>query len=210
VKEAKKFLIFFCIVLQQYGCKNKVENSIKTSIYLQDSIYKITFDKPLELDTFYSWRDEGCHGCDDYNKICFSKSVFPIEMKSGMLFKNFADSSYRFIIEHNYHFKCKSSYSFELSKRIRKNRLIYLKQTFAEADTLFMKNIKLNNYDIRVEAYKARKIKSFSEWNYFITANSVIDSNFISFTADCQSKNCDGFIERFEKVINSLEIERVK
>jgi len=204
------FLILMLVMFYLVSCKNEQKDTIETVFFTQDSLYKITFDKPLELDTFYSWDKGGCYGCDDSRKYCFSKSKFPVEMQSGLFFNNFADSTYRLIIEHIDHFKCKSTYNFELSPRIRKNRLTDLKNRYAEADTLFIENIKLNNTETRIEAYKIKTSKSALVCNYTVSAWSVIDSNFIQITADCRSKNCDGFISRFEKTIKSIKIERYK
>ncbi len=204
------FLILMLVMFYLVSCKNEQKNTIETVFFTQDSLYKITFAKPLELDTFYSWDKGGCYGCDDKNKNCFSKSKFPIEKISGMVSNDYADSTYRLIIEHIDHFKCKSTYNFELSPRIRKNHLTDLKNRYAEADTLFIENIKLNNTETRIEAYKTKDHESDSNWRYFVHAISEIDSNLIVFTADCKSKNCDGFINRFEKTIKSIKIERFK
>lgn len=204
------FLISILVITCLFGCKNEQEDTIETVFFTQDSLYKITFDKPLELDTFYAWRKEGCYGCDNIRKYCFSKPKFPLEMQSGLLFNNFVDSTYRLTIQHIDHFKCKSNYDFKLSPRIRKNRLTDLKNRYAEADTLFIENIKLNNTETRIEAYKIKKSKSMPDWSYNIKAWSVIDSNFIQITADCRFQNCDGFIDRFEKTIKSIKIERYK
>lgn len=204
------FLIIMLVMFYLDSCKNEQKNTIETVFFTQDSLYKITFDKPLELDTFYSWYKGGCYGCDDENKYCFSKSKFPIEKISGMVFNDYADSTYRLIIEHIDHFKCKSTYNFELSPRIRKNHLTDLKNRYAEADTLFIENIKLNNTETRIDAYKIKETESDSNWRYYVHAISEIDSNIIDFTADCKSKNCDGFIERFEKTMKSIKIERYK
>ncbi|MFA9214566.1 MAG: hypothetical protein ACEQSR_12075 [Candidatus Methylacidiphilales bacterium] len=192
------------------GCKNEQKDTIETVFFTQDSLYKITFDKPLELDTFYAWRKEGCYGCDDSRKYCFSKSKFPVEMQSGLLFNNFADSIYRLITEHIDHFKCKSTYNFELSLRIRKNLLTNLKAASFDADTLFIDNVRSNLNVTNIYGYKTKTYESDSNWRYAVHAITEIDSNLISFAADCRSKNCDGFIDRFEKTIKSIKIERYK
>lgn len=204
------FLISMLVISFLFSCKNEKKDTVQTVFFTQDSLYKITFDKPLELDTFYSWRKAGCYGCDDYQRNCFSKKTFPLEMQSGMLFNDYADSTYRLIIEHIDHFKCKSYYDFELSPRIRKNLLDNLKRFNFDVDTLFIENIKSNNFNNRIKAYKTKENESDSNWRYFVQALTVIDSNVIAFTADCKSKNCDGFIKRFEKTMKSIKIEKYK
>jgi hypothetical protein len=204
------FLISILAITYLFGCKNEQKDTVETVFFTQDSLYKITFDKPLELDTFYAWDKGGCYDCDDLKKYCFSKSKFPIEKISGMVFNDYADSTYRLIIEHIDHFKCKSTYNFELSPRIRKNLLINLKRLNFDADTLFIENIKSDNNETRIEAYKTKDHESDSNWRYFVHAISEIDSNLIVFTADCKSKNCDGFINRFEKTMKSIKIDRFK
>ena len=152
------FLISILVITFLFSCKNEKKDTVETVFFTQDSVYKITFDKPLELDTFYSWDKGGCYDCDDENKNCFSKSKFPIEKISGMVFNDYADSTYRLIIEHIDHFKCKSTYNFELSPRIRKNLLVNLKRLNFDADTLFIENIKSNNNETRIEAYNLSSI----------------------------------------------------
>lgn len=205
------FLMSILAITFLFSCKNEKKDTVETVFFTQDSLYKITFEKPLELDTFYSWRKEGCYGCDDYQRICFSKSTFPVEMQSGMLFDNYADSTYRIIIQHiDHYYKCESSKDLKLSPIIRKEFISQLKATNESADTLFLKEINISNFHTRVNAFKTKRTKSDVEWRYFIDATSIIDSNLFSFTADCRSKNCDGFINRFEKTIKSIKIERYK
>jgi len=50
------------------ACTNELENSNKIYFYTQDSLYKISFDKPIELDTFYSWLDYDDNACSDEHK----------------------------------------------------------------------------------------------------------------------------------------------
>lgn len=48
------FLISMIPISFLFSCKNEKNYTVETVFFTQDSIYKITFDKPLELDTFYS------------------------------------------------------------------------------------------------------------------------------------------------------------
>src|SRR6478609_521126 len=83
-----------------FACTNHSKEVVEYTFYTQDSLYKITFDKPLELDTFYSWMDEDDNACSDEHKYRFSKKNFPIEMETGFFQLTYADSTYRLTLKH--------------------------------------------------------------------------------------------------------------
>jgi hypothetical protein len=69
----KYFLILMFVMFYLVSCKNEQKNTIETVFFTQDSLYKITFDKPLELDTFYAWEDMDDNAGSDGFKYRFSK-----------------------------------------------------------------------------------------------------------------------------------------
>ncbi len=207
------FLISMIPISFLFSCKNEKNYTVETVFFTQDSIYKITFDKPLELDTFYCWKDEDDNSGSDEFKYRFSKKNFPAQRETGFIWDSFADSTYRFTISHNNNFNHKSTLDYNNDSVIiqLKNRIVDKTKTCRELiDSLNVKKISINNQIYAIYNCKIKENYKNGYWTYYCVAYTVIDTNFIAFTADCRSKNCDGFIERFEKTIKSIKIERYK
>lgn len=207
------FLILMFVIFYLGSCKNEQKDTIETVFFTQDSIYKITFDKPLELDTFYAWEDIDDNAGSDEFKYRFSKKSFPAQRETGFIWHSFADSTYRFTISHNNNFNHKSTRDYNNDSVIiqLKNRIVDKTKTYRELiDSLNVKKISVNNQIYAIYNCKIKESYKNGYWTYYCVAYTVVDSNFIAFTADCRSQNCDGFIERFEKTIKSIKIERYK
>lgn len=207
------FLISILAITCLFGCENEKKDTVETVFFTQDSLYKITFDKPLELDTFYSWEDMDDNSASHEYKYRFSEKSYPSQQETGFLWTSFADSTYRFTIMHNRNFYWKTLRDFNNDSSILqlKNRLEY-RTLIGEItiDSLEVKKIVINNQAYAISKYKQNENYKNGYWTYYLVAYTVVDSNFISFTADCRSKNCDGFFDRFEKTIKSIKIERFK
>jgi len=205
------FLISILVITFLFSCKNEKKDTIETVFFTQDSLYKITLDKPLKLDTFYCWKDEDDNSGSDEFKYRFSKKNFPAQRESGFIWDSFADSTYRFTVSHNNDFYHKSFLDFNNDSNIvqLRNRIVY--KSFEDRimiDSLNVKKIIVNNQTYAT--YNCKKFENYKNgyWTYYFVAYTVVDRNFIAFTADCRSKNCDGFINRFEKTMKSIKIER--
>jgi hypothetical protein len=207
------FLISMFVMCYLVSCKNEQKDTIETVFFTQDSLYKITFDKPLEFDTFYAWEDIDDNSASHEYKYRFSKKSYPSQQETGFLWTSFADSTYRFTIMHNRNFYWKTLRDFNNDSSIvqLKNRLEY-RTLIGEItiDSLEVKKIVINNQAYAISKYKQNENYKNGYWTYYLFAYTVVDSNFISFTADCRSQNCNGFIDRFEKTIKSIKIERFK
>lgn len=207
------FLISMFVIFYLGSCKNEQKDTVETVFFTQDSLYKITFDKPLELDTFYAWEDIDDNAGSDEFKYRFSKKNFPAQRETGFIWHSFADSTYRFTISHNNNFNHKSTLDYNNDSVIiqLKNRIVDKTKTYRELiDSLSVKKISINNQFYAIYNCKINENYKNGYWTYYCVAYTVVDSNFIAFTADCRSKNCDGFIDRFEKTIKSIKIERYK
>ena len=207
------FLISIVVISFEFSCKNEKIYTVETVFFTQDSLYKITFDKPLELDTFYSWEDIDDNAGSNEFKYRFSKKNFPAQRETGFIWDSFADSTYRFTISHNNNFNHKSFRDYNNDSNIvqLRNRIVY--KTFEDRimiDSLNVKKIIVNKQTYAI--YNCKKFENYKNgyWTYYFVAYTVVDRNFIAFTADCRSKNCDGFIDQFEKTIKSIKIERYK
>ncbi|HEX8546195.1 MAG TPA: hypothetical protein VF691_04490, partial [Cytophagaceae bacterium] len=201
------------------GCKSAVENSVETSFFTQDSLYKITFDRPIELDTFYTWKDIDDNACSDERKYRFSKKAFPHQKETGFFWNSFVDSTYRITLKHVEGFQCKSQMDHE---RILEPRTylsnIYLKfkndNPKTNIDTLYSKSFKINELSTVVVAYRIKEdyyiTHDFSNgyWTNYLKLLTEVDNNLFVLTADCRTKDCAGFIERMEKSFRTIRIEK--
>ena len=207
------FFISMLVIFNLVSCKNEQNDTIETVFFTQDSLYKITFDKPIELDTFYAWKDIDDNAGSDEFKYRFSKKNFPAQRETGFIWDSFADSTYRFTVSHNNNFNHKSFRDYNNDSNIvqLRNRIVY--KAFEDRimiDSLNVKKITVNKQTYAI--YNCKKLENYKNgyWTYYCVAFTVVDINFIAFTADCRSLNCDGFIDRFEKTIKSIKIERYK
>ena len=195
------------------GCKEQLDKSTETILFTQDSLYKITFEKPLELDTFYSWKDEDDNVCSDEHKYRFYKKHFPVQKETGFFWTSFADSTYRLTIKHVEKYDCKLgmdhenwSTRSEYMQRILKRA----KSDLEQIDTLFSDSTEINGNNYILCAYKLNEhYKNEYKTNY-IKAITNIDSNLIVFTADCRARDCNDFIDRMNKSIRTIRIKRTK
>ncbi|MEY5047000.1 MAG: hypothetical protein RLZZ175_359 [Bacteroidota bacterium] len=208
-------------LLTNFKHKEKLENSISTTFYTQDSLYKITFDKPIELDTFYHWFDIDDNGCSDEHKYRFSKRNFPPQKETGFYWSSYVDSTYRITLKHVEKFACKNGMDHErmLDASVCLQRIYEFSKMdnpIVNIDTIFSKNKIINHQKFSIYAYKLKEDNRITHdftngyWTHYIKAITVIDSNLIVFTADCRIKNPKGFIQRMEKSFETINLERVK
>lgn len=217
-----KFPIFSIVMyMLNVSCDNRLHNFETTTFYTQDSLYKITFDKPVELDTFYTWKDEDDNACSDEHKYRFSKKGFPIQRETGFFWSSFVDSTYRITLKHVEEFGCKSEMDNE--KIIESEN--YLKLIYKEfktdnpmvnIDTIFQKELIIEGQNITLYSYRLKEdyyiTHNYSNgyWTDYLKALIKIDDNILVFTADCRTKNNSDFIKRMEKSFNTIKIVRTK
>lgn len=214
-------ITIFFIYLLHSSCKNRENIYTTTTFYTQDSLYKITFDKPLALDTFYSWKDEDDNGCSDEHKYRFSKKHFPHQREIGFFNRSFVDSTYRITLKHNEGYRCRPAK--ENEKYIEtKNYLNFVYSKFkatdpkSNIDTLFQKHKIIKGRNFTLYAYRLKEDYQITN-NYangyfteYLIAITIIDGNYLEFTADCRTKNNGDFIQRMEKSFETINIESIK
>ena len=175
-------LFLFFLILT--SCKKQLENSVKTTLYTEDSIYKITFFKPVELDTSYNWYSAGDNPGNDLDMYRYSKRNFPVSKEGGFFNRFNPDSVYRLTISHIFKFKCKTD-------RISENPSEYLiaksevaKSDGVPIDTLLAKRTRINGNVYNIAAYKGEIYRN-GYLTHHIRAATVIDGNEIDFNAEC-------------------------
>lgn len=213
------FLILVFITSIFQSCDNQLENSVSTTFYTQDSLYEITFDKPLELDTFYTWKDEDDNACSDERKYRFSKIGFPVQRETGFVWTSFADSTYRITLKHVEGFNCQSHFDYGKKIDAKEYLIQIVKKSKVDnprvnIDTFFSKNTNINGQEFMLFSYKIKEDYHLTSdyTNGYLTnylkAITVKDGNSLVFTADCRTKNCNGFIKRMEESFNSIVIKK--
>ena len=206
--------IYFIVLSVLISCTSPVEHSVKTVFYTQDSLYKITFDKPLELDTFYSWKDSDDNVCSDEHKYRFSKKSFPVQKETGFFWTSHADSTYRITLKHVESYACKSDLSADSlvvsPDAYKRNLLIRAKNDNIPTQVLFSKKTDIHNHIYVLCAYRSTEPYKNGYDTYYLKAYIPVDSNVMVITADCRTYNCDGFINRMEKSFQTIEIERMQ
>lgn len=212
-----KRLIYIILLLNIFifRCENntKIIKEIETVFFTQDSLYKVSFVKPEELDTFYSWYSSNCTSSISEQRYRYSKKKFPITKESGWFQSPIADSTYRFTLSHIAGYISKSEIDFVKVVKpewILLNQIGKSKDAGWSIDTLFSKRIKIKNRNFIIAAYKINKDYPNKYWTHYLNAITVIDSNILKFECECRAKDCENFIERMEKAINTIKIVKFK
>jgi hypothetical protein len=200
------------IVVSLISCKNtavkeeKVANSIRREVVLDDSLGIVTFDSPIRYDTTFSWiHISDCTPCH-YHKYRVQSKSYPIIKESGWMWEHARDSIDRFTITHsNLYFPTYGSDSIRdiVSHKHFKEKLLSdernLKITF---DTLY----KINDRDFSVVVME----KEDSIHYQSVFASTSINNNEVKFsyeliTGKQDSKNHD-FVKNAIAQINSIRI----
>jgi predicted DNA-binding protein with PD1-like motif len=217
----KKISLLIVTIIFLISCRGNIDKTITTTFYSQDSTYKITFEKPIELDTLNDWIDTDDNACSFEHKYRFSKKTFPHQLESGFFWTSYVDSTYRITLKHIEGFRCKS----DIDNDIMNDTINYLKHLYNDAkilypkiniDTLNLKKIRVNNRNFILYSYRIKEdfhvTKNFTNgyWTNYLVALTEIDGNLLDFTADCRSNNCDGFIQKMEKSLETIMIENTK
>lgn len=188
------------------SCRN---NDFRTeSFVLQDSTTVLEIAVPNELDTFHVWVDKNDTRCGDEIKYRFSNSLFPVFEESGFFYAIYPDSSYRLTVSHLVNLECdKSPWPPDLEQMAKglEARSKHDSVEFIMYSTEH-KNIQgIDFYTIRFktdllpeQAYQSTVIRSF-----FHTNGINLKVEF-----ECASNNCDRFIERMNKSLESIRVSK--
>lgn len=211
----QKYILLFFGYIFILGC-NDNSNTIKeteTVFYTQDSLYKVSFIKPEELDTIYSWFSSNCTSSISEHRYRYSKKKFPITKESGWFQSPIADSTYRLTLSHIEGYISKTEIDFvgvNKPEWFLVNQMARSKEAGWNIDTFFSKRTMINNRDFMVFAYKINKDYPNKYWTHCLTAMTVVDSNILKFECECRAKDCEKFIGRMEKAINTIKVEKYK
>lgn len=196
------------------GCNNhtNIIKETETVFFTQDSLYKISFVKPLELDTFYSWKSFDDYSCGDQFRYRFSKKPFPVTTESGWFQNPKPDSSYRITVSHNLHYQCKEKQDdlkYVAASLFLKRAYLKSLEKGCAVDTVFSINSQINKRNFIIYALR-EKCSTEKYYANHLTALTIADGNMISFKCDCLAKNCENFIENMKESMNTIKIEKFK
>jgi hypothetical protein len=210
----KESLIFITLTTLMFSCNKVPEGYIAKSLYTQDSLYKINFYLPIEMDTSYSWTDFDDNQCANERKYRFSKSSFPHYKETGFYSNSitYLDSVYNFTIIHNDEFRCKEEVGYGSildSKKYAENLKRHSKLDNYPIKILEVKEEVIHDRDFLLASYQINE-KGSKYWTHYLTWITLIDTNRIVFDYRCRSSNPNEFIERMKKSVQSVEIEKIK
>lgn len=211
VRKRKLLGINFILgILFFVGCTNEFAKYKETTFYTQDSLYKITMNLPIELDTFYTWVRKDDNECSDEKMYRFTSRKFPFQKETQLFESLFCDSAYRLTIKHINKYSCKLGMDYEkwvtpieYHKR--------LETRYNESNDSF-KIASVNKREIEghlflLSSYKVKDKYNKEFWSLHEKAVVLVDSNMFVFETECKKLNCEGFIEKMEVIINSIKIE---
>jgi hypothetical protein len=186
-------------------------------LILQDSVAKITMDIPIELDTFYTWVNWSDNSCGHVKAYTYSDSNYPTSYKEGGSTKDvFPDSSYRFSVLHTNDFACTPRYRRDIDT-------VYLLEKTALLERFYLNNginfnwihreVKtIDGRPFMIFAFRTNEQQNSSAQDKLITQLSAfthLDSLYIGFSYKCSPGDCEKFIPRMLKSLESTRIERL-
>lgn len=201
------------ILLSLMSCENQLDHAVQTTFFTQDSLYEITFTKPIKLDTFYSWMDYDDNACSDEHKYRFSKKNFPAQKETGFFWTSFADSTYRLTFRHIEKYDCTTetgNVNWITSKEYLLGLVKGAHMQKERLDTIFSEDATINGRDFVVAAYTRDENYKNGYVTHYIDAFTTIDGNLIRITADCRTSDSKGFIDRMNNVIRTIQIKKVR
>ncbi len=168
------FYIFLLFTILFCNCSRQTQNDNSiTTFYLEDSLYKISFIKPSELDTFYSWLNTNDHRCDDMNMYRFSNHLFPVQKENDYLDTTYADSMQRMTFVHIAKYNCKTN----ISKSAHEYLLMSIdeaKLTGSTIDTISSQDNKVGNLMFNFWSYKISENLYSNRWKYCLYAITTL------------------------------------
>ncbi|HXA02389.1 MAG TPA: hypothetical protein VNW99_10400 [Cytophagaceae bacterium] len=209
MKQALRFIAATTLI---FSCNKTPEGYTAKSFFTQDSLYKISLYLPMELDTFYTWTDLDDFRCADEKKYRFSKSSFPHYKETGFYSTTYLDSVYNLTIVHNNEFWCKEELGYGSildSKKYVENLKRHSNLDDVPVKILEVKKSVIHDRDFLLALYQMNEKGSKYETHY-LKGITLIDTNRITFDYRCRSSNCNKFIERMKKSIESVKIEKQK
>lgn len=192
------------------SCAQKENEDLrKEKFFLQDSLFSIELEVPIELDSFYSWVDYDDTSCGHERKYRFSDSRYPIFQESGFFYLTYPDSSYRLTISHVNKYACTDrNWKADLQK------IIWAYEARAKMDTVSFKvysaeEAEINGATFQILTFKTDLLPRQKYQSTLLWAFTKIDSIDIKVEYECASKNCDSFIEKMNESIKSIKVIKI-
>jgi hypothetical protein len=200
----KLFILQLLAALALASCRG---GDFRTETFvLQDSTTILEIRVPNELDTFHMWVDSDDTHCGDQKKYRFSNSDYPVFQESGFFHATHPDSSYRMTFSHFANLDCyESSFTpdlIKMAKGLEQNAkkdsvdFVLYSTEQKQIGTLDFYTMKFKTDLLPRQKYQSTVIRSFVK----------ADGIDLKVEFECASNNCDGFIERMTKSLESIRI----
>lgn len=189
-----------------FSCSGKElpENYTKKTVKLKNNLGELIIYLPPEFDTLYRWTNISDDKCDDFEMIRFADNDYSLTEESGFINHADVDSLYQLTIYQPRFTECK-------------NKDINIDRDFLEI--LFSKQKMINV----ATKFEIKEVRSFADRNYTVLAfrnrkndatNSIIEARtilagqLITLKFHCRARNCDQFISRMKKSLETVEIHQ--
>jgi hypothetical protein len=175
---------------------------------MQDSVFSVEIEVPHELDSFFVWVDTDDHSCGMLRKYRFANSKYPILKESGFFHPEYPDSSYSLTFFHIDKYECKDVF-------IGKTDLDSWVNIMTKRDSLFelyyKSERKINDIEHSVIAYKMNMTEmGYSYPSVIIQSNIYVDSVAMRIIYECVSKDCDNFVTRMKKSLQTIKVKKIE
>ncbi|SKC84996.1 hypothetical protein SAMN05660236_4777 [Ohtaekwangia koreensis] len=198
-----------CTVVVIISCENsKITDSRPEIFFLQDSLFRIEINVPMELDSFNTWVDYDDTSCGHLRKYRFSNSNYPIIQESGFIHKTSPDSSYRLTFSHIDNYNCQdSTWKVDL-KGVVKGLELRSKMDSVQFRLISLDKVEINKLTFDILTFKTdllprQKYQSILIWGF--TKVNGID---LKVEYECANKNCDSFIDKMNESLKSLRVTK--
>lgn len=204
-------LITVILVITLLSCGADRQKLRTETFALQDSLYSISLQVPVEMDSFYTWVDHDDTDCGDLKKYRFSNSQFQVIKEDGFIKKETPDSSYSLTFLHINRYNCKDlMYEEDLDTLVMK-----YEEAAERGNTTVFQVFKKESKDVNGTKFKTLEYRTdlfkYTEKypSTYITSFVYLDSIELTIIYECSSKNCDSFITDMEKSLETIKIKKI-
>jgi len=202
-------LLTMCTIVGISSCdKDRISDSRLQTFFLEDSLFRVDVNVPMQLDSFYTWTDYDDTSCGILRKYRFSDSEYPVFKESGFFYPTYPDSSYRLTFSHIYKYDCQNSEGKVNLQEIVTGLEERAKKYRFDFKLFSLDNVNINGLPFDIIKFKTDLLPEQKYQSTLIWGFTKIDTIHLKVEYECASKNCDSFIEKMNESLESIRVTK--
>lgn len=204
-----RFAAVFNVTLILMSCDGGRRPGMRhEQVYLQDSLFVIDLDVPIELDSFTTWVDQGDNSCDQRRKYRFQDARYPVINESGFFHIKYPDSSYRLTITHTDNYDCKGDWPSGEPADVLTSLTQQAQRDSVEFVAISGERKDIHGITFEILAYRTHLLPRQKYLSTLLTAVTVMDGVDITIEYECASKTCNDFVIAMKRSLSTIRISK--